>query len=154
DRFSLLGLFYGANIAGAVVGCVAAGFWLLRLYDTSGATFFAVAINTLAALISLWPAPVATYPEVGMLPVSRARAPRTIYAAVAVSGFCALAAEVVWTRLLSLIIGGTVYTFSIILAVFLFGLGIGSSAAAHLTRVIKHPRQAFAICQILLAAAI
>ena len=39
----------------------------------------------------------------------------------------ALAAEVIWTRLLSLLFGATVYTFSLILAVFLFGLGIGSS---------------------------
>ena len=39
----------------------------------------------------------------------------------------ALGAEVVWTRLLALTFGGTVYTFSIILAVFLVGLGLGSS---------------------------
>ena len=39
----------------------------------------------------------------------------------------ALGAEVVWTRLLSLLLGGTVYTFSLILAVFLIGLGIGST---------------------------
>ena len=42
----------------------------------------------------------------------------------------ALGAEVVWTRLLSLMLGGTVYTFSLILAVFLIGLGIGSSLGA------------------------
>ena len=39
----------------------------------------------------------------------------------------ALGAEVIWTRLLSLLFGATVYTFSLILAVFLLGLGIGSS---------------------------
>ena len=35
-----------------------------------------------------------------------------------------------WTRLLSLMLGGTVYTFSIILAVFLFGLGMGSAVGS------------------------
>ena len=41
----------------------------------------------------------------------------------------------IWTRLLSLLFGATVYTFSLILAVFLVGLGIGSSAgAAHRAR--------------------
>ena len=45
-------------------------------------------------------------------------------------GFAALGAEVVWTRLLSLLFGSTVYTFAIILAVFLAGLGIGSTLAA------------------------
>ena len=42
------------------------------------------------------------------------------------SGFTALASEVIWTRLLSLLLGATVYTFSLILALFLFGLGLGS----------------------------
>ena len=46
----------------------------------------------------------------------------------------ALAAEVLWTRLLSLLFGATVYTFSLILGVFLFGLGIGSSVGAAIAR--------------------
>ena len=53
-----------------------------------------------------------------------------MYLAIALSGMSALGAEVVWTRLLSLMLGGTVYTFSLILAVFLIGLGIGSSLGA------------------------
>ena len=46
---------------------------------------------------------------------------------IALSGATALAAEAVWTRLLSLLLGATTYTFSLILAAFLVGLGIGSS---------------------------
>jgi hypothetical protein len=45
----------------------------------------------------------------------------TVHVAIALSGFCALAGEVVWTRLLSLMFGATTYAFSIILGVFLFG---------------------------------
>ena len=56
-----------------------------------------------------------------------ARRSRAIYVAIGLSGASALAAEVIWTRLLSLLLGGTVYTFSIILAVFFIGLGVGSS---------------------------
>ena len=55
------------------------------------------------------------------------RAPWAVYVAIALSGLTALAAEVIWTRILSLLFGATVYTFSLILAVFLVGLGIGSS---------------------------
>ena len=66
----------------------------------------------------------------------------------------ALGAEVVWTRLLSLLLGATVYTFSIILAVFLCGLWGGSSAGSVLARTVRDPRLALAVCQILLAAAI
>ena len=52
----------------------------------------------------------------------------------ALSGLTALSAEVIWTRMLSLLFGATVYTFSLILAVFLFGLGIGSSVGSALAR--------------------
>jgi hypothetical protein len=57
-----------------------------------------------------------------------------IYAAIALSGMAALGAEVVWTRLLSLLLAGTTYTFSIILAVFLVGLALGSAGGAALAR--------------------
>ena len=60
--------------------------------------------------------------------------PRGVYIAIALSGFTALGAEVVWTRLLSLLFGATTYTFSMILAVFLAGLGIGSAIGAGLVR--------------------
>ena len=66
----------------------------------------------------------------------------------------ALGAEVIWTRLLSLLFGGTVYTFSLILAVFLFGLGIGSSVGSSLAGRMARPRLALGWCQMLLCAAI
>ena len=57
-----------------------------------------------------------------------------VYAAAALSGFTALGAEVVWTRQLSLLFGASVYTFSLILAVFLCGLGIGGLVGSRLAR--------------------
>jgi len=66
----------------------------------------------------------------------------------------ALSAEVLWTRLLSLLFGATVYTFSLVLAVFLAGLGIGSSAGSLAAPRLARPRAAFAWCQILLVAGI
>src|SRR5438132_6960823 len=80
--------------------------------------------------------------------------PWTVYLTIALSGAGALAAEVIWTRLLSLLLGATVYTFSIILAVFLVGLGIGSSIGSLLARSTRHPRILLGVCQFLLAAAI
>ena len=77
-----------------------------------------------------------------------------VYLAIAFSGMSALGAEVVWTRLLSLVLGGTVYTFSLILAVFLIGLGIGSSLGALLLRRSGSAALALSGCQWLLAAAI
>ena len=77
-----------------------------------------------------------------------------VYLAIALSGLAALGAEVVWTRLLALTLGATVYTFSIILAVFLVGLGLGSSLGAVVARLTARPRLAFGGCQLLLAGAV
>jgi spermidine synthase len=79
---------------------------------------------------------------------------RLIYVAIALSGMTALGAEVVWTRILSLLFGATTYTFSLILAVFLVGLGIGSTAGSELARRTARPRLALGWCQLLLCATI
>jgi spermidine synthase len=73
---------------------------------------------------------------------------------IASSGLCALGAEVVWTRLLSLMLGPTVYTFSIILAVFLSGLGIGSGIGSFLAQSSLHPERVLGACQLLGSAGI
>jgi len=156
---SWLGFFYGGNIAGAVFGSLLAGFYLLRVYDTTRATLAAVAINAAVTVAGLTLARVSPYAiprEAAAAPASsgRRRGAATIYVAIALSGFGALAAEVIWTRLLGLLFGGSVYTFSIILAVFLVGLGIGASVGSALSRSLASPRMAFGICQMLLAAAI
>ena len=77
-----------------------------------------------------------------------------MYVAIALSGMSALGAEVIWTRLLSLALGGTVYTFSLILAVFLIGLGLGSSVGAFLARRATSVRLVLGVCQWLLTLAI
>ena len=66
----------------------------------------------------------------------------------------ALASQVIWTRTLSLLFGATVYTFSLILAVFLFGIGIGSSVGSVLARGLERPRLALGWVQMLLCGAI
>src|SRR5262249_60515252 len=73
-----------------------------------------------------------------------------VYVAIALSGMTALGAEVIWTRTLSLLFGGTVYTFAQILAVFLVGLGIGSTIASGFLRGTVHPRRALGWCQLFL----
>jgi spermidine synthase len=155
------GLLYGGNTAGAVLGCLLAGFYLLRLYDVVIATLVAAAINFAVAAISYLLAARTPAEETNAAPspataetVSESSGPQwTIYAAIALSGACALGAEVVWTRLMGMMLGATVYVFSIILAVFLIGLAIGSAGASWLLRWVK-PRLALGWCQILLAFAI
>ena len=139
---SWLGFFYGANIAGGVFGCLFAGFYLLRVYDMSTATYVAVAINVAVAAIAFLLAQRTAYAPAdvdGKEPSGLTRAGWPTYIAIAMSGAAALGAEVVWTRVLSLLLGGTVYTFSIITGVFLAGLGIGSSIGAWVARTTKRP---------------
>jgi spermidine synthase len=158
EGVSWLGFFYGGNIAGAVLGCLLAGFYLLRVFDMATATYAAFAINLAVAAIALGLSAVATdgVPtefEVDASP-ERSSGSRGVYVAIGLSGMSALGAEVVWTRLLSLLLGATVYTFSLILAVFLIGLGIGSMLGVIAARRAASARVALGVCQWLLTAAI
>ena len=162
---SWLGFFYGGNIVGAVVGCVTAGFYLLRKFDMSTAALVAVAINLIVAALAFALARRAPYAASG--PNAEVAEPkdteksdevlqspwitRGVYAAIALSGLTALGAEVVWTRLLTLMFGATTYAFSIILGVFLAGLGIGSSIGSWLARDGKQSRAMLGYAQFLLA---
>jgi len=157
EGVSWMGFFYGGNIAGAVAGCLIAGFFLLRIFDMPSATFIAAAINALVAAIGLMLSRKSPYEPVSTNASEKARPDslRTlVLIAIALSGMSALGAEVVWTRLLSLLLGATVYSFSIILTVFLVGLGIGSGAGSLLSRTCTRPRLALGACQFLLAAAV
>jgi spermidine synthase len=158
---SWMGFFYGGNIAGAVIGCLFAGFYLLRVFDMPTATIVGVIINFTVALIAYSLAKRAPYQPshgvqetAGDLGDATPHRSRIVYFAIALSGMCALGAEVVWTRLLSLMLGATVYTFSLILAMFLIGLGLGSSFASQMSKNMKRPALALAMCQLLLAGAI
>ncbi len=157
-----LGGVYASNIIGAIVGCVLAGFYLLRIHDIPTATYFAAAVNGIVALVSVGLAFATLYAPAGRDGTEkRARTekkqvlhPWPVYLTIALSGLTALGAEVTWTRLLSLLLGPSVYTFSIILAVFLTGLGLGSAVASRLVHRVKDAAAALGACQFLLVAAI
>ena len=163
EGVSWLGFFYGGNIAGAVAGSLMAGYYLLRVYDVAIATFVAVGINALVAVFALY---IARLTPFDGSPITARSEQATevdadkpvenwpVYVTIALSGFAALSSEVVWTRLLALLFGATVYTFSLVLAAFLFGLGIGSSIGAAVARNTKRPREALGWCQLALCAAI
>ena len=154
-----VGMIYMANLAGAATGTVFAGFYLLRVYDTVIATARRGdaerrrrhrAVTCLSHREDRPPTPQAPMAE----PDHDVHRMTPIYLAAALSGFTALGAEVVWTRQLSLLFGASVYTFSLILAVFLTGLGIGGYFGSYLARACTLPRGHLASIQALLAGAI
>ena len=153
-----LGYFYGGNLAGAVAGSLLAGFYLLRVYDMPTTTYAAVVLNVVVALIALAIAgrtksAVGVTPEISTAAVVPPGA-RLVYIAIALSGLTAMGAQVVWTRMLSLLFGATTYTFSLILAIFLVGLGIGSSLGAAIARGKTNSRMALGLTQVGLCAAL
>lgn len=142
-----LSLLYGLNTLGAVLGTLLASFVLLRLYPVSVTLALAVAANVGIGLASLalqrrlpGPAgPADGAPATAGRPVdgpgaAAATAPghalacRLVLWGIGISGFCALGYEVLWTRVLTLAIGASVYGFTIMLVAFLTGIALGSKA--------------------------
>jgi spermidine synthase len=140
DRLaSRLSLLYGLNTLGAVAGTVACGFLLLPSIGVTATQLVAAAVNVAIGLAALLlpearvaPDPAREGPR-GAAPAAEEAAPvgaaapaRLVLWGTALSGFCALGFEVLWTRLLGLVVGTSVYSFTIILAAFLGGLALGS----------------------------
>lgn len=165
---SRLGFLYGANTLGAVAGCLLAGFYLLRVHDAYIATFVAVGVNLLAGAGALWLSRTSLEAsrDAGAAKPHPQRAksrkpPRTsaapvwpVLVSIGLSGLTALSSEVVWTRLLSLRLGATVYTYSLILAAVLLGIGLGSYVGALLTRTDVAPRTLLGVAQAFLTVGI
>jgi spermidine synthase len=152
DGLAQLGVFYGANIIGAVFGCLLAGFVLLPWTDVVMTSYVAAAINVVVAIVAWQLARTSEYLPVPVESNATTGGQHTLHGFVCflagLSGFAALSAEVIWTRLLTLLFGSTVYTFAIILAVFLAGLGLGSVAAAYWVRRTRRPLLSLAVAQL------
>lgn len=158
---SHLSFLYGLNTLGAVAGALLAGFILLPAYVVSTTLLVAVAANTLIGLVSLaLPETAAdaareegeagaarrleaTAPPGGR-PATAGAAGHGVAASlvlwgIGVSGFCALAYEVLWTRVLTIAVGASVYGFTIMLVAFLTGIALGSKAYGALAALAGTP---------------
>ncbi len=157
---SQLASLYVANTVGAVMGCLLAAFYLLSVWDIWVATAVAAALNFAIGWYALrLSRSAASEAEPAAAPVASATTepaaePYAVYLAIGLSGLTALGAQVVWTRLLTLLFGATIYAFAIILAVFLAGLGLGSIAASYLLRRSASPVHGLAWSQVALVPAV
>lgn len=132
-----LAVLYGANTLGAVAGAALATFVLLEALGTRAMLFSACALN-LAVALAAWlvssrlPESVpADAPLEAAAPAGEAAAPPWFaLAAAALVGFAFLLMELVWYRMLAPLLGGSSYTFGLILAVALAGIGLGGIAYA------------------------
>ena len=139
-----LSFLYAFNTLGAVLGALLAGFVFLRAYSVSTTLYIAVATNIVIGLVAL-----ALQNKVAglVLPEGEILAPaeesldltppKWILWGIGLSGFCALGYEVLWTRILTIAVGASVYGFTIILVAFLTGIALGSEAYGVLVRAFK-----------------
>ena len=144
---------YAANTAGAAVGAIASGFWLIPAFGLRAATWSGVILNTVAAGVAWRIArePSARSDDGRRAPIAKPRRkrddsrrtalvrPRLAYAVAALSGCSALVYEVAWTRLLALVIGPTTYAFATMAAAFVIGIAIGSALGARWSRRMRRP---------------
>jgi spermidine synthase len=129
-------LLYAANTLGAVVGCLAANFALIEALGIRCTLWGAAAANVGVAALAWWlsrrspasTAPALVDPPSPVLPPG-APAP-FVLAAAAIVGFAFFLMEMVFYRMLVPLLGGTVYTFGLVLAVALLGIGLGSALYA------------------------
>lgn len=125
ERRSLARL-YAANTAGAVLGVLATAFWLIQAFGLRASALFCVALNLLCAVIAqrVFPETLAPHPAARTDP-ARARAALT---RLALTGLLGIGYEVVVVRVLSQVSEDTVYTFALLLAVYLVGTAAGAAA--------------------------
>lgn len=118
---------YTLNLAGASLGALATGYAFLPLLGLAKSLMIGTALNLAAAVLALWASraqPDLAREEAAAAGSSIVR-PLLLLAALW-SGFSSFAFEVVWTHLIALVVGTSVYAFALMLAIFLTGLLFGS----------------------------
>ncbi|MFT7484882.1 MAG: spermidine synthase [Candidatus Paceibacteria bacterium] len=148
-----VGLLYAINTAGAACGTLVAAFLLLPQIGLGATVQVGVGVNALVFVLAAW--------------ISRGSANRSapvqddaceahasnqrsswILPLIAISGLTSFTYEVLWTRLFSQLLGGSVYAFATMLATFLVGITLGSAIAASLARSRKGSLWGFVVAQL------
>ncbi|MGH9400263.1 MAG: fused MFS/spermidine synthase, partial [Thermoanaerobaculia bacterium] len=145
-----LAILYGANTLGATVGAAVSTFWLLEILGTRATLWLACLVNAAVGLAALRIGKaIAVRPEGEGAQAEAAgghSSPllRFVLGAALVAGFAFAAMEIVWYRMLGPLLGGSTYTFGLILAVALLGIGLGAAAYGHFGRGRQATLAAFA----------
>ncbi len=156
DLRSALSFLYGFNTLGAVAGATGAGFLFLRLYSVGTTLSIAIVMNVFIGIASILlqkrapevfvvdtsgpgkESPVSSTPSSSYAEHREDLLPlRLVLWGIGASGFCALGYEVLWSRILTIAIGASVYGFTTMLVAFLSGIALGSEAYGLLPKIFK-----------------
>jgi spermidine synthase len=154
-----IGTLYGINVIGAGIGALVTPWVLIHRYGIEGAVQFGAAGNLIAGLsvialglsasrsASLAPRYQPPARSVAS-PEPAGQRPFALWMALyGLSGFCALALEILWFRVVDVAVKSTAFTFGTVLSLYLFGLAAGSLVGGRLTVALERPLRAFLICQ-------
>ena len=131
---------YGLNLLGAIAGTLAGGFLLLPEFGIRITIWIAAATNLVIGVVVLVAARTTPVANSGLSSEVKARdattgasrAPQVSinralwFGCAFASGFITIGMQVVWSRILSMIIGSSTYAFTLVLALFLAGLAVGA----------------------------
>jgi spermidine synthase len=153
---------YAANTFGATLGALSAPFYLLPTFGAERSYYLLAAVNLFIGATAIWldgglqkvsdearPSPEVrtgreARPGRGDRAVVTLKAPpvmhgRVLVALAFLSGALVLALEVLWSRMLAQVHENSIYSFAVVLAVFLVGLAGGAALARSLMRRRANP---------------
>ncbi|HET9326878.1 MAG TPA: fused MFS/spermidine synthase [Candidatus Eisenbacteria bacterium] len=144
-------ILYALNTLGAALGALAAGFFLPLALGFRGAYAVAIASNLVLGIVLIVAARTSGPPADAS---AAAHTPHSQLTSISwtrvrvlafLSGLVTLALEVLWTRMFSQVLHNSVYTFSIILVIFLVALALGSLLAHRLIGSSREPSNVLAL---------
>ena len=141
---ALANRLYLANTLGAVFGAGLSGFYLLPNFGSRASLILAALLSLLAALTLgvLRLRPTSIEPE-----LTQRRSPPLFLILAGMTGMASLASEVLFTRVLRILVQGTTQAFASMLVAFLSGLFVGGVLAERLARRVP-PARLLAIAQL------
>jgi spermidine synthase len=137
---STIGVLYSLNTAGAMVGTIVTGFYLIPAIGMQRAFLVAAITNVAVGGIALWlartesPAPASEPEQAPPAAGEAAGLFPAVYWIVAISGFASLGLEVLWFRLMLQFVTATSEAFTAMLATVLAGIAIGGVLASWMLR--------------------
>ncbi len=152
-----VGTLYSLNTFGAVFGALSSAFLFMRIWGVLATIWFAAGLNILIAVVIfiLFRSDVNTTSkeELNQTKESIESSPLGsnvifILLAFGFSGWCALTYQIAWNRILSLLLGSSIYAFSLILTTFILGLALGTMVFSHMVNKFKNPLVVFGFLQI------
>ncbi|MEK7705005.1 MAG: fused MFS/spermidine synthase [Myxococcota bacterium] len=154
-----VGLLYGINLFGAMVGAALAGFWWIPSLGLAHTNILAVSLDASIGLVAIaagFKITRAAAPAVRELQSVALLRPgaRLLVGVLFATGFAAMALQVLWTRALGTALGPSTYAFATIVCAYLLGLALGGVIAAQVADRIVRVRMALAVTLIATTVAV